>query len=204
MSDRIELEIASAADLVPLNFVTRITGLAEAMLVEIARRESLKIYVSAPPWAELPEGTMTSLGAHNLLELCGGGETTLRGPDPGYPTLRAPTETVDFQDLFLKRADLASFPAKSPSASDQSPVSESDELSPRASQRHRARAQVFAQTIWSRELKLASTTTTIEDMIQDPDFLRIACEGVTYGAKIKRNWINEFCPNRTSGRRPRP
>jgi len=62
-------------------------------------------------------------------------------------------------------------------------------------QRHKIGSRAAAQKIWSELPEM-----TIQDMIQR-DEIANACEGVVYGEKTIRNWINDLCPNRKPGRR---
>lgn len=62
-------------------------------------------------------------------------------------------------------------------------------------QRHKIDSRAAALKLWSE-----SPERTIQDMIQR-DEIAHACDGVVYGEKTIRNWINDLCPNRKPGRR---
>ncbi|MBI4667466.1 MAG: hypothetical protein HY751_13775 [Nitrospinae bacterium] len=68
----------------------------------------------------------------------------------------------------------------------------------RNNQRHRERSRAIAQLLWKQNLKIK-----IEDMIHSDEINGIACEGKIYGPKTLRNWVNDLCPNRNPGRRPK-
>lgn len=68
----------------------------------------------------------------------------------------------------------------------------------RRSQVHRERCRAIAATIWEREPGL-----TIEDMIDRPEITAHGQEGKAYTRGQLRKWINDLCPNRQPGRRPK-
>jgi len=66
----------------------------------------------------------------------------------------------------------------------------------RASIKHKADCREVAKHLWSE-----NPSRTIEDLIRS-DEINLVLEGVPYMEKTLRNWIKDFCPDRTPGRRP--
>ena len=69
---------------------------------------------------------------------------------------------------------------------------------PTDDQRRRERCRAIAQFLWMTDQGI-----TIADMIFKDEITTIGCEGKNYGEKIVRSWINDLCPNRNPGRRPK-
>ena len=90
-------------------------------------------------------------------------------------------------------------PAKIPvqMTTEQSPVkSPKKKLTP--VQRHKEQCQKVAKSLWKK-----NPTITIADMIQQNEITIEACEGKDYTEKTIREWINDLCPDRSPGRRPK-
>jgi hypothetical protein len=68
----------------------------------------------------------------------------------------------------------------------------------RRSQRHKEQCRVVAERLWRED-----PNTTIQDMIFSDEITRDGCEGKVYAEKTLRKWINDLCPNRRPGRRPK-
>jgi len=64
-------------------------------------------------------------------------------------------------------------------------------------QRRRVACRKEAEKIWADDPNI-----TIADMILS-DELNLLCENRIYAEKTMRNWINDLCPNRDPGRRPK-
>jgi hypothetical protein len=69
----------------------------------------------------------------------------------------------------------------------------------RSNQRHKERCRAIAALRWEENPKM-----TIEDMISSNEINKFGCENVSYNEKTIRTWINDLCPNRSPGRRPKP
>jgi len=65
-------------------------------------------------------------------------------------------------------------------------------------QRHKERCRAIAEYLWDK-----NPNTTIADVIRLDAINKIGCEGHLYGDKTLREWINDLCPDRTPGRRPK-
>ena len=198
MSNASQVEIVTAVELISLNAAIKNTELEEASFLEAAHAESLPIYVTASKWEAPSTRTMCLLAADRLLEVCGRGETTICGPELGYFPFTAQTRKITPQDLYVKRADLPRVKGKVLSAGRNGGRDEADAAIARASQRHRGKAQMFAQGIWS-----VAPTATIASIVESGEFKKVPCEGESYGTNTLRSWIKEFCPNRSAGRRTR-
>jgi hypothetical protein len=68
----------------------------------------------------------------------------------------------------------------------------------RPNQRHRLQCRLVAEEIWKDNPDI-----TIADMAQ-LDEINEVFEGKVYADKTIRIWINDLCPNRRPGRRPKP
>jgi hypothetical protein len=90
-------------------------------------------------------------------------------------------------------------PAKIPTqiTTEQPPVkSPKKKLTP--VQRHKKQCRKVAKSLWKK-----NPTMTIADMIQRDEITIEACEGKAYKEKTIREWINDLCPDRAPGRRPK-
>ena len=67
----------------------------------------------------------------------------------------------------------------------------------RESNKHHAACREVAKSLWEKDRSI-----TIADMIIC-DEITAACDGHNYTEKIMRGWINDLCPNRKPGRRPK-
>jgi len=68
----------------------------------------------------------------------------------------------------------------------------------RPNQRHKIEVIKVAQKLWEKD-----PDRTIADIVKNSTEIVAACDGKLYVEKTIRNWINEFCPNRDPGRRPK-
>lgn len=68
----------------------------------------------------------------------------------------------------------------------------------RPDQRHKERCRALAEYQWSKNAE-----TTIAEMIQFEPIIKIGCEGKPYKPETLHGWINDLCPNRRPGRRPK-
>lgn len=73
----------------------------------------------------------------------------------------------------------------------------SNRINPLPSQRHKIAVIKVAREIWGQKPDI-----TIAEMI-GLDAINLVCEGKVYSEKTLRNWIKEYCPNRSQGRRPK-
>jgi hypothetical protein len=69
-----------------------------------------------------------------------------------------------------------------------------------SNQRHRERCRALAEYLWETDQMM-----TIEDMINNDTINKIGCENKIppYNEKTLRKWINDLCPDRSPGRRPK-
>ena len=67
----------------------------------------------------------------------------------------------------------------------------------RPDQRHKIECRKVAEKLWNENKDI-----TIQDMIFS-DEINNVFEGKSYSEKTIRNWINDLCPNRKPGRRPK-
>ncbi|RKX62138.1 MAG: hypothetical protein DRP37_02340 [Thermodesulfobacteriota bacterium] len=65
-------------------------------------------------------------------------------------------------------------------------------------QRHKKQCRKVAKSLWKK-----NPTMTIADMIQRDEITIGVCEDKAYKEKTIRKWINDLCPNRVPGRRPK-
>jgi hypothetical protein len=68
----------------------------------------------------------------------------------------------------------------------------------RSNQRHKKQCRAIAERLWKED-----PTRTIQDVILSDEITENGCEGKIYGERTLRNWINDLCPNRRPGRRPK-
>jgi hypothetical protein len=70
----------------------------------------------------------------------------------------------------------------------------------RRTQRHKEECRQIAKSIWGKTANL-----TIADVIRMDAIRKIRCEKKPkpYTEKTVREWINDLCPNRKPGRRPK-
>ncbi|HHL33655.1 MAG TPA: hypothetical protein ENJ30_04760 [Desulfobulbaceae bacterium] len=67
----------------------------------------------------------------------------------------------------------------------------------RPNQKHRKDARQAAKKLWHK-----NNDITIAAMVHHDDIVK-ACEGKNYKDRTLRTWINDLCPNRNPGRRPK-
>lgn len=90
------------------------------------------------------------------------------------------------------------FPSKKPPAKEQSiPQPRKKSKTSEVSEKRQKACQDVARKKWAEDPNI-----TITDMIDCQDIID-ACDGKFYSEKYLRNWINDLCPNRKPGRRPK-
>lgn len=182
----------------PLQEIAKKAGCDPHSLLDIAARDSVAVFTLSTTWWQRNsnrciKNELVQLEPANILELAGSGEAELLDyTDSDWTLYNQPGCKISIRQVYVRRDDLKLLTV------DTKIKHEMKKTSNRDSVRHKAQARIVAKTLWAEP-----PTKTISSVIKHPVFLEDACEGVIYTENVKRGWVNELCPNRKAGRRPR-
>ena len=182
----------------PLHEVAKKVGLDPHSLLDIAARDSIAVFTLSTTWwlrkaNKCIKNQLVQLEAANILELAGSGEAELIDyTDSDWALYNEPGCKISLRQVYVRRKDLKLFMTDTKNGAGEKKASN------RGSVRHKDRARIVAKTLW-----MESPDKTITSVVKHPAFLEIACEGAVYTENMKRGWVNDLCPNRKAGRRPR-